>query len=95
MLVTRAVLLEWQGDGDAALIERAFAKSMADARKEWLRGYDPDVFVDHSTDMLSYSDFIDKEVCAAHRSRGDPHPGDSRPQSPGDFIASRVCSPLV
>ena len=35
---------------------------MADARKEWLRGYDPDVFVNHSTDMLSYSDFIDKEL---------------------------------
>ena len=51
-----------QGEGDAALIERAFAKSMADARKEWLRGYDPNVFVDHSSDSLSFSDFVDKEL---------------------------------
>ena len=33
----------WGSDQDGALIEKAFAKSMADARKEWLRGYDPQV----------------------------------------------------
>ena len=53
---------EWSGAGDAALIERAFAKSMADARKEWLRGYDPNVYVDHSSDKITYADFIDKEL---------------------------------
>jgi DNA topoisomerase-2 len=51
-----------QGDSDAALIERAFAKSMADARKEWLRGYDANVYVDHSSAALTYSDFVDKEL---------------------------------
>ena len=61
-LAQHELSFDWTGDNDAALIERAFAKSMADARKEWLRGYDPDVFVNHSTDMLSYSDFIDKEL---------------------------------
>ena len=42
----------WQSDKDGSLIERAFAKSMADQRKEWLRGYDPNVFVDHSADAV-------------------------------------------
>ena len=53
---------EWTGEGNTALIERAFAKSQADQRKEWLRGYDPNVFVDHSSDTISYADFIDKEL---------------------------------
>jgi hypothetical protein len=33
---------------------------MADQRKEWLRAYDPEAFVDHSADSLDYSNFIDK-----------------------------------
>ena len=53
---------EWEDKNDAALIERAFAKSMADARKEWLRAYDPNVFVDHTKDTITYSDFIDREL---------------------------------
>jgi DNA topoisomerase II len=52
----------WAGDQDGALIERAFSKSMADARKEWLRKYDPLVHVDHSASHLTYSDFIDSEL---------------------------------
>ena len=51
-----------QGESATALIERAFSKNMADARKEWLRGYDPNVFVDHSSATISYSDFIDREL---------------------------------
>jgi len=46
--------------GDASKIERAFSKTMADQRKEWLRAYDPEAFVDHSADSLDYSNFIDK-----------------------------------
>ena len=35
---------------------------MADQRKEWLRAYDPEAYVDHSSDSLDYSTFIDKEL---------------------------------
>ena len=35
---------------------------MADQRKEWLRAYDPEAYVDHSSDSLDYSNFIDKEL---------------------------------
>ena len=50
----------WSGPGDATKIERAFSKSMADQRKEWLRAYDPQAHVDHSRSTLDYSTFIDK-----------------------------------
>ena len=40
----------------------AFSKTMADQRKEWLRGYDPDAHVDHSGASLDYTTFIDKEL---------------------------------
>ena len=35
---------------------------MADQRKEWLRGYDPQVYIDHSSETITYSDFIDREL---------------------------------
>ena len=35
---------------------------MADARKEWLRGYDPEVHIDHSSKTITYGDFINKEL---------------------------------
>ena len=60
---------EWEGEEASGLIERAFAKSKADERKDWLRGYDPEVYVDHSLANLSYSDFIDKELI--HYSNAD------------------------
>jgi len=52
----------WTGSHEAALIEKAFSKSQADQRKEWLRAYDPAVHIDHSESSLSYSDFIDREL---------------------------------
>jgi DNA topoisomerase-2 len=44
------------------LIELAFAKSKADERKEWLRTYQPGTYLDHSTDRISYPDFVNKEL---------------------------------
>ena len=52
----------WSGPSDAAKIERAFSKTMADQRKEWLRAYDPAAHVDHSA------------VRAAAPRRGPAHP---------------------
>ncbi|EOD22469.1 hypothetical protein EMIHUDRAFT_458166 [Emiliania huxleyi CCMP1516] len=53
---------KWTGDADREGIVRAFSKSMADARKEWLRGYDADAYVDHSQSHLTYHDFVDREL---------------------------------
>ncbi len=45
------------------MIELAFAKKFADARKDWLANFDPLItFVDHSQPKLTYNDFINKEL---------------------------------
>ena len=45
------------------MIELAFAKKFADARKDWLASFDPlTTFVDHSQPKLTYNDFINKEL---------------------------------
>ncbi|KZT42853.1 type II DNA topoisomerase [Sistotremastrum suecicum HHB10207 ss-3] len=49
-------------EGDHELIELAFAKKHADARKEWLRQLKPGTFLDHSADEITISDFINKEL---------------------------------
>ncbi|KAL8842895.1 MAG: hypothetical protein Q9170_000299 [Blastenia crenularia] len=49
-------------DSEAKLIELAFSKKMADERKEWLRQFKPGTFLDHSSDKISYTDFVNKEL---------------------------------
>ncbi|KAA1475411.1 type II DNA topoisomerase [Dentipellis sp. KUC8613] len=49
-------------EGDKELIELAFSKKKADDRKEWLRQFKPGTYLDHDTDEISYSDFINKEL---------------------------------
>ena len=44
------------------LIELAFSKKKADARKEWLRQFRPGTFLDLTTNRISYDDFINKEL---------------------------------
>jgi len=40
----------------------AFDKRHADKRKEWLKTYTEELFVDHSNKFLRYSDFVNKEL---------------------------------
>lgn len=49
-------------DNEADLIELAFSKKKADERKEWLRQFKPGTYLDHSTKLVSYTDFINKEL---------------------------------
>ncbi|KAH8981970.1 DNA topoisomerase [Lactarius akahatsu] len=49
-------------DGERELIDLAFSKKKADDRKEWLRQFTPGTYLDHDTDEISYSDFINKEL---------------------------------
>ncbi|RDW79514.1 DNA topoisomerase 2 [Coleophoma cylindrospora] len=44
------------------LIELAFSKKKADARKAWLGDFIPGTYLDHSTKTLSYDDFVNKEL---------------------------------
>ncbi|RSL58043.1 hypothetical protein CEP54_008031 [Fusarium duplospermum] len=47
---------------EADLLDLAFSKKKADARKEWLGNFVPGTFLDHSTKSISYSDFINREL---------------------------------
>ncbi|KAK3319305.1 DNA topoisomerase [Apodospora peruviana] len=47
---------------DAQLFELAFSKKKADARKEWLGNFIPGTYLDHSTERISYNDFVNREL---------------------------------
>ncbi|WWC70116.1 uncharacterized protein I206_104063 [Kwoniella pini CBS 10737] len=47
---------------DRGLIDMAFSKKKADDRKEWLRQFKPGTFLDHDTDVIPISDFVNKEL---------------------------------
>ncbi|KAL1871029.1 hypothetical protein VTK73DRAFT_2338 [Phialemonium thermophilum] len=47
---------------EAELFDLAFSKKKADARKEWLGKFVPGTHIDSSTKVISYSDFINKEL---------------------------------
>ncbi|KAL6948563.1 DNA topoisomerase 2 [Hanseniaspora vineae] len=44
------------------VIELAFSKKKADARKEWLRQYEPGTHLDHSLSEIPIKEFINKEL---------------------------------
>lgn len=48
--------------GDRDLIDMAFSKKKADARKEWLRTYKPGTHMDHDVEEIPMADFINKEL---------------------------------
>ncbi|KAI9500924.1 DNA topoisomerase [Coemansia spiralis] len=47
---------------DRKLLDMAFNKAKADARKEWLAAYQPGVWVDNKKSSVSIDDFINKEL---------------------------------
>jgi DNA gyrase/topoisomerase IV subunit B/DNA gyrase/topoisomerase IV subunit A len=49
-------------DGDKNLIELAFGKKKADARKDWLRAFKPGTHLDPDLVDIPISDFINKEL---------------------------------
>lgn len=54
---------EYVDPADTEAVELAFGKAKADARKQWLRTYDPvETFVDHTQTHLRYKDFVNKEL---------------------------------
>ncbi|KAJ1728286.1 DNA topoisomerase 2, partial [Coemansia biformis] len=47
---------------DRRLLDMAFSKKKADARKEWLAAYRPGVWIDNKQPTLSIDEFINKEL---------------------------------
>ncbi|KAL4420378.1 hypothetical protein ABPG77_002318 [Micractinium sp. CCAP 211/92] len=52
----------WEGNQDGEALEMAFSKKKVDDRKQWLQGYEPGTFLDHTADTISYSSFVHKEL---------------------------------
>eukprot|EP00250_Pteridium_aquilinum_P019523 c24465_g1_i1 orf=369-4922(-) len=52
----------WETEEDGDAIEMAFSKKKIDARKNWLRNYEPGTFLDNSGKIIKYSDFVNKEL---------------------------------
>lgn len=44
------------------MIDLAFSKKRADARKQWLGNFIPGTYLDHSTRTLTYDNFVNKEL---------------------------------
>ena len=47
---------------ESDLIDLAFSKKRADARKNWLRDYQPGTYLDMSARIFTYDDFVNKEL---------------------------------
>ncbi|KAK1778558.1 DNA topoisomerase [Copromyces sp. CBS 386.78] len=47
---------------ESEMFELAFSKKKADARKEWLAKCEPGTYLDHSTEKISYTDFVNREL---------------------------------
>lgn len=47
---------------DKESLDLAFSKKKADARKDWLKGYQPGTFLDPTLNDIPISEFIDKEL---------------------------------
>ncbi|WOK99050.1 DNA topoisomerase 2-like [Canna indica] len=52
----------WADEHDGDAIELAFSKKKIEARKNWLRQFDPDNYLDQREKLIKYSDFINKEL---------------------------------
>lgn len=47
---------------ETELIDLAFSKKKADARKNWLRDFQPGTFLDMAVKRITYDDFVNKEL---------------------------------
>ncbi|KAI3440827.1 DNA topoisomerase 2 [Psidium guajava] len=52
----------WVDDQDGEAIELAFSKKKIEARKTWLRQFEPGTYLDQKEKLIKYSDFVNKEL---------------------------------
>ncbi|KAG5527318.1 hypothetical protein RHGRI_028273 [Rhododendron griersonianum] len=52
----------WEDEQDGEAIELAFSKKKFEARKNWLRHFEPGTYIDQKEKLIKYSDFVNKEL---------------------------------
>ncbi|KAL2478354.1 DNA topoisomerase 2 [Forsythia ovata] len=52
----------WADDNDGEAIELAFSKKKIEARKNWLRQFEPGTYLDQEDKLIKYRDFVNKEL---------------------------------
>ncbi|KAG5535632.1 hypothetical protein RHGRI_023400 [Rhododendron griersonianum] len=52
----------WEDEQDGEAIELAFSKKKIEARKSWLRHFEPGTYLDQKEKLIKYSDFVNKEL---------------------------------
>lgn len=52
----------WENDEDGEAIELAFSKKKIEARKNWLRQFEPGTYLDQEEEHIKYHDFVHKEL---------------------------------
>ncbi|KAI8571649.1 hypothetical protein RHMOL_Rhmol01G0136100 [Rhododendron molle] len=52
----------WEDEQDGEAIELAFSKKKIEARKNWLRHFEPGTYLDQKEKLIKYSDFVNKEL---------------------------------
>ncbi|GLJ21974.1 hypothetical protein SUGI_0411630 [Cryptomeria japonica] len=52
----------WVDEQDGDAIELAFSKKKIEARKNWLRQFEPGTYLDQREKLISYKDFVNKEL---------------------------------
>ncbi|CAL5376672.1 unnamed protein product [Camellia sinensis] len=52
----------WVDEQDGETIELAFSKKKIEARKNWLRQFEPGTYLDQKEKLIKYSDFVNKEL---------------------------------
>ncbi|CAK9140401.1 unnamed protein product, partial [Ilex paraguariensis] len=52
----------WVDEQDGDAIQLAFSKKKIEARKSWLRKFEPGTYLDQKEKLIKYSDFVNKEL---------------------------------
>ncbi|KAG5549139.1 hypothetical protein RHGRI_014492 [Rhododendron griersonianum] len=52
----------WEDEQDGEAIELAFSKKKFEARKNWLRHFEPGTYLNQKEELIKYSDFVYKEL---------------------------------
>ncbi|KAG5532057.1 hypothetical protein RHGRI_026615 [Rhododendron griersonianum] len=52
----------WEDEQDGEAIELAFSKKKFEARKNWLRHFEPGTYLNQKEKLIKYSDFVYKEL---------------------------------
>jgi len=61
-LARHKIDFEYIGPTDDTAISMAFCKKSANARKQWIAGFEPGTYLDQDIERLSYTDFVHKEL---------------------------------